>query len=49
MQSPAQLRSHDVELPAERDAEQSWYRSDLEAEELVGHQPDGTAVEPWPE
>ena len=49
MQSPAQLRSHDAELPAERDAEQSWYRSDLEAEELVGHQPDGTAVEPLPE
>ena len=49
MQSPAQLRSHDTELPAERDAEQSWYRSDVEAEELVGHQPDGTAPEPLPE
>ena len=35
--------------PAERDAEQSWYCSDVEAEELVGHQPDGTAVEPLPE
>ena len=35
MQSPAQLRSRDSELPIERDAEQSWYRSDLESAQLT--------------
>ena len=34
MQSPAQLRSHDSELPVERDAKQSWYRSNTSQREL---------------
>ena len=42
MQSPAQLRLHDTELSS-LGIVRMW------TEELVGHQPDGTAAEPLPE